>query len=420
VERLRQDRVFVPTMLVLLGAMICLRMPDIIATGRFWCEEGNVFFHNAWVLPPGKALFNPFGGYLNLAANAATLAGRWLLPVWLAPYATISLALAVQLCPLALLLTARDAWLRPPLVRICAVLLVLFVPAVEEIWLNSLHCQFELALCCGIMLVLQAEPRRTGIAAFRTALLFIAPLCGPGAIAFLPLYLIRAALERDRGRGWQALALAGGSVLQLGLFMHAEGSRGYSLDPIVLLDIVAVRHIYLPFLGIARTEILAPLVEARRAAGHVPITATVLPVLVFVPVLAATLWRWRMSPAFWLLAAGGSFACISYFGAIGGAEGLVHARAGGRYIFVPQALFSLCVLALAAGAERWIARAATVAVLWLLVLGGIEFVRPWPFIGHGPSWRREVAIWQADPAYTPHVWPYSWAPVSLPRAATGG
>ena len=81
VERLQQDRVFVPTIFVLLGAMICLRMPDIIATGRFWCEEGNVFFHNAWVLPAGKALFNPFGGYLNLAANAATLAGRWLLPV---------------------------------------------------------------------------------------------------------------------------------------------------------------------------------------------------------------------------------------------------------------------------------------------------------------------------------------------------
>jgi hypothetical protein len=403
-------------MLALLAAMICLRMPNIIAVGRFWCEEGNVFFHNAWVLPPGKALFNPFGGYLNLAANAATLASRWLLPVQLAPYLTIAVALAVQLCPLLLLLTARDAWLRPPLVRVAAVLLVLFVPAVEEVWLNTLHCQFQLALCCGIILALQPEPRLTGAAWFRYALLFVAPLCGPGAIALLPLYFARAALDRDSRRLRQALALTTGSALQLVLFFHNEASRGYSLDPVVLLDIFTVRHLYLPFLGVARTEALAPLIEARRLAGHVPVTATALPVLVFGPFLVVTLWRRRTLPAFWLLAAGGLFACASYFGAIGGAEGLIHARAGGRYIFVPQALFSLAVLALAATGPRWTARGAAAVVLWLLVLGGAEFAHPWPFIGHGPSWRDEVAAWQADPAHELHVWPASWAPVSLPRS----
>ncbi len=387
-------------------------MPDIILTGRFWCEEGNVFFHNAWVMPPFQALFNSFGGYLNLAANAGTLAARWLLPVALAPYLTITLSLLVQLCPPLLLLQAQDAWLQPVCVRIAAVLLILFVPAVEEVWLHTLHCQFHLALCVGIILVLQAEPWR--VSWFRYGLLFLAPLCGPGAIAFLPIYAVRAVVERDRARVCQLAALTLSSVLQLGLFYRHEHSRGYAFNPVILLDVFAIRHLYLPFLGIVWTDHLAPLVAARLHAGFVPKVATALPVLVFGPYLVLTLWRRQTRPAFWLLLAGGLIGCASYFGALGGAEGLIHARAGGRYIFVPQALFSLSILALAATSTGWARRGAWVVVAWLLVLGGAEYVQPWPFIAHGPSWRAEVAKWEADPSYRLHVWSADWTPVSLP------
>ena len=145
--------------------------------------------------------------------------------------------------------------------------------------------------------------------------------------------------------------------------------------------------------------------------------ATLLPLLTFGPFLILTLRQRPARPAFWFLAAGTVVACASYFGAIGGAEGLVHARAGGRYIFVPQALFSLSVLALAATASGWTARTAWIAAGWLVVLGGTEFTRPWPFIATGPSWRAEVATWHRDPAYALHVWPETWARVALPPNA---
>ena len=48
--------------------LICLRMPEIVIRGRFWAEEGVVFFHNAWTLPWSKALLTPLGGYLPLIA----------------------------------------------------------------------------------------------------------------------------------------------------------------------------------------------------------------------------------------------------------------------------------------------------------------------------------------------------------------
>ena len=135
--RTRPSNHLVVAVLLLCALLVCARMPNIVIEGRFWAEEGNVFFHNAWTLPPLRALFTSYAGYLNLATNAATLAARWLLPLRLAPYLTILVGLLGQLCAPLLLLTARDAWLGPTWRRIVAVLLVLLVP--EALFVTYLH-----------------------------------------------------------------------------------------------------------------------------------------------------------------------------------------------------------------------------------------------------------------------------------------
>ncbi len=175
-----------------------------------------------------------------------------------------------------------------------------------------------------------------------------------------------------------------------------------------------MRHLYVPFLGIAHTELAARLIEARRQSGHVPLKATQLPILVFGALLASTLRRRESRPAFWLLTGSGMVACVSYFGAIGGAEGLIDPRLGGRYVFVPQALLSLSILALASTAPRWTSRGATAAVLWLLAVGGDAYRHPWGFIADGPSWRRQVALWHGDPTHGLRVWPEPWPAFPLP------
>ena len=123
------------------------------------------------------------------------------------------------------------------------------MPAVEEVWLNTLHCQFQLTLCCGILLALDPDPGSAGRRRFGQLILFLAPLCGPGAIATLPLFVARSVVDRSVGRARQTLPLAVGSVLQLTLFFHHESVRGYGLDPFLLLDIFTVRHLMLPFGG---------------------------------------------------------------------------------------------------------------------------------------------------------------------------
>ena len=391
--------------LLLYAGLVLLRMPEIVLKGRFWAEEGAIFFANAWTLDPLHALAMPVGGYLNLVANAATLAARWFVPVASAPYLTIAVALAFQLVPPLILLTARDAWLRPWPVRLAGVALLLLVPGSDEIWLQTLHCQFELAVACGLILALEVP--RGGRRVFSLGLLVLAPLCGPGAIALTPLFLLRALLDRTSGRAMQLGALALGSAVQMAFFFSFGTERSYTLDPVVILSVVTVKDLVVPFTGITSSAGKVVRLQAAVAAGDVPLLVVLAPLVVFGGT-AAIIWRAGNRPAFWLLAGAAISALSAYVGALDGTIALIHTRAGARYAFVPLSLTALTFLALGAASKpfwRWPAAAVCV---WLLIVGIRAYVSPSRPFADGPSWRQQVALWHADPAYVMRLWPAPW------------
>jgi hypothetical protein len=116
----------------------------------------------------------------------------------------------------------------------------------------------------------------------------------------------------------------------------------------------------------------------------------------------------RRSPAVWFFAGFVLVASVTYFGALGHRDMLLMIKVDGRYIYVPQALLSLSVLALAACLSGWRAALAWGVVAWLIVVGAVEYTRPWSYISDGPAWRSEVAKWRADPEYMMKIWPEGW------------
>jgi hypothetical protein len=378
-------------------------MPNILS-GRFWAEEGPVFFVRAWTLPPWHALWLPYGGYLNLAANAAALAARWLVPLRDAPYVTMATGLLFQLLPPALLLTARDAWLQPRAVRLTGLLLVLFLPASEEIWLQTLHCQFELLLCCAMCLALDVAAMRSATGQFRLALLAVAPLCGPLPIVLVPLFLARAAIERAWPRMLQAAVLATAGAVQVLGFLSTPPGRVYALHPLIDLSVITLKHLAIPFLGIAAAERVNAALHAAFDSGHIPVLAVVLPLVIFPAFAWVLLRRGLAAPGIWLFAAAAIIAGASYFGAVGGPTTLLDVRAAQRYAVVPQVLLELALLSLASRS-----RVAQLLVAWLLVVGVTNYWGEAPTGSHGPSWRQEVAAWQADPSHVLQIWPRGWS-----------
>jgi hypothetical protein len=147
-----------PLLLVALFiVLICARMPDVILHGRFWAEEGRDFFRYAWENPWYRALARPYGGYLNVVADGGTLLAHVLVPLKYAPYVTIAIALFFQACPAIMIITGKAAWLRPRWAVLAALFVLATPPVSEEVWLQTLHREFHLALCAGIILTMQTE-----------------------------------------------------------------------------------------------------------------------------------------------------------------------------------------------------------------------------------------------------------------------
>lgn len=403
---------FISMVLFVYAVLICTRAPQIIITGRFWAEEGKVFFYNAVVMPPLKALLNSYGGYLNLVANAATLLAYKTTSIAYAPYVTITIGLIFQLLPPFLLLTAKDEWLRPPLVRMSAVALLLFIPSSSEVWLQVLHCQFELALSSALILSMDTTSGAMG--GLRLFVLFLAPLSGPGSIIFVAPFFLRLLTDRNRARLFQFMAITSGAALQLAFFYHTDGGRGgeHWFQP--ALAAVFCREPLQVFGGLTgeTAKIILHVQQSfdKNSFGLVwPQLATI---FFFGLLLCISLLFKKSRVCFWLLLANATFTGAALFGSIGGAIFQINMYAGERYVFVGQSLLALTVLAMFVTSSAVIRRFTPLVVLWMLAVGMHSYWHPM-FNRTGDAWRPEVHKWEANHSYPMKTWPGNWV-VNLP------
>ena len=234
--------------------LVCARLPNVIHQGRFWAEEGTVFYSNARKLPWLEAIFNSYAGYTNLAANLAGVLAFYLVPLKSAPYISTAFAAIVQTFPCILLCMSSEPWLRDWKVLAVALLIVLVQPASLEIWLSSIGSQCFLNLCVGLILMLQTESNIVK-RLFQYMVLLLAPLSGPGGGFLLPFFIVRAWLEKSKLRAFQAAVLGFGTFVQIAFFVH-KSDRSMSADLPLFLNAMFIKHIVVPFLGrVESTEI---------------------------------------------------------------------------------------------------------------------------------------------------------------------
>ena len=399
-------------LLVGLGLLLALRLPGAWAEGRFQDEEATIFLAFAWNYPWHEALLRPFGGYLNLPVNVITLGlarmvQHGLLPLEHAPYATMVTGLLAQLTVAAVLLRARSHAFAGRAAVLAGLLYLAVAPLTEEVWLNAMHIQFHLALATALLLGVAPATGRPGRIG-ETALLILAPLSGPGAIVFLPLFIARAAIERDRARWRQAALLGAGAAIQLLLFYSGDAGRGAGLDPVSAVTALGLRTIALALLGVAQAKTLGSIAGDQYLAGAIPWELAIFAGLVFAALLLIALRR--RDEALWLFFAAIAAGLLSVtFGiATRFAEDAFLVRSGPRYNYLPIMLFFWGVLALAARPAfpgRGVVRAGVAA---MLIVGLYYYPKPRAAYAAGPGWRAEVRIWRADPTHQLAVWPEPW------------
>src|SRR4051812_27731353 len=166
--------------------LIVRRTPHILLVGRFWAEEGTIYFRDALLGSWADALLAPRMGYFSAWTKLATLAAT-AVPLEWAPLVTVYAALAVQL--MVIWIVARSDAFAGPVARLLAVAVVLFAVPSAEVWLNTANSQFHFALVAAVLLVTApgALP-----AALRLGFLALAAASGPVGVSLAPLFAWRA------------------------------------------------------------------------------------------------------------------------------------------------------------------------------------------------------------------------------------
>jgi hypothetical protein len=184
-----QAAVFLISFLVLFS-----HRPDAILNAQFYAEDGARFYADAYEFG-WRCLLMPYGGYLSTLLRLIGLLTQ-LVPFGLAPLLMNLCAIAIQILPVNLFLSARFRAI-PYNVRVFGSLLYLALPNAFEIHANTTNIQWHLALLALLVLLSQAEAAKAW-RYFDYAVLCFALVDGPLGILLVPVAAILLWLRRDR------------------------------------------------------------------------------------------------------------------------------------------------------------------------------------------------------------------------------
>jgi len=248
-------------------ALACYKQPAILLQGRFFAEEGSYFFPRLCDRGFLDSLSFLFLGRLELVTNlAAWLASHF--PLAHAPRVTVFFALAAQSLPVFLLgYTRRDLGISLAGCFLFTFLLV-SLPQMPEVFLNTTSIHFHFAFLAALILLLPAPQDR--LRHLFRGLLLASGLSGVTASFILPFFLLRAYLEKDRERLYQAIPLISTTLLQTALvLLHGEPrDMGQNLPASAISFII--HQMITPLVGfqaMGQTSVLLQELPARHFAG---------------------------------------------------------------------------------------------------------------------------------------------------------
>lgn len=403
-------------LVVAFAIIVIARIPTIVFDGgRFWAEEGVVYFAACWSHPWYVSWFTVAAdaGYINFAAGFGTWLGLQLGGLMDAPRVTVAFALLIQCLPVYVIITHDFPWRRSLWATMVAVLFCAIAPVTGEVWLNTITSQFQLALAAA--LIFAAPARRPLFSYFDCLVLAFAVMSGPATSFLMPLFVLAAFVERRPIATVQAAIVFTGFLIQVVVFLlHPLPERGSHFGPAELLSVISLHVIVLQVFGLdyARdfARYLGSAYRSRSLLWSGPLIF-----LIFYTGIGWGIVKSRSAVVGRLMMSCLVFGLVSFYEAWAGSfSGFMHVLGGQRYAFAPEVLDSLLVLGLLMAMRGWARWIFVLGTLVLLFTGITNFRRELTLFAHGPAWRPQVIAWRHNPALPLAVWPgLPWA-MSLP------
>ncbi|MBB3066863.1 hypothetical protein [Limibacillus halophilus] len=404
--------------------VIFLRDPEILILGRFWAEEGVVYFSLVWNEGFWAQALLPFNGYYSLfvwlAVGLATL-----VPLDYAPLATGYATLLVMMTgPLLILYAPLSFELSSGRRALCAIFLTL--PYVNTgVWLNSINAQFFFAMATALLLICDLSSRRFLMIA--ALLVLLAGLTGPVSVFLTPLFLVRAVISRERNWWFLALLLTLCAALQSWFMVTAllEGLRstgGVELLGPRLAGFLLKLLLY-PFMLDGARHVA----DAVEQGGLNTIIPHLLAGLALASFLLHLAWHSPRKTGLWLYAALLLGSALSFAGSLQveapSLEQIFHHKNGGRYFVMGNLLLAPLLLLPYRGPHTWLAQVRY--PLTVLLLATVAYSYQTQKL-QGAIWPDEVRQWRENSNYCLQIWPgnpqvgiHSWKMRLLPDQERG-
>lgn len=417
---------------IFFGAMITIfaRQPILFIEPRFWAEEGSRFFSFAFSNPWFVSLVHPVGGYLNFYPNvAATIAANFV-PLTAAPFVTLIAALFVLLTPIAIILFSRSPmWASEKIlsrqIKIAiAVAIVIVAPFSDELWLNTINCQFYFSLIATLLLLEDSDYGRVKRWSYRILL----GLCGvSGAISTVltPLFFCKWFLNKNKENLIQLSIITICLIIQIIIAIKFpynnvahQNSRFVPMDYSLFATISYTNTMSPIFFGFDNTAILANITYTLRqsimnfrAVGNI--------LLLFQIILFASLLSTTKNRKY-LLYLLGAFILLEITGsglAAGDKFAQLYPTSNARYHFAPTVILMLSILISIDFKREVFAFARSTLLLIMLIAslwhGFMEYKSGHSFLASTDeysknNWVKEVAKWEKDNNYGIQIWPSGW------------
>ena len=207
-------------------AVLVARRPSQFLHPYMWVEDGEPILR-AYAERGLASLWEPVSGYLILATKLITLASYQLAFEW-APEIALALSVAFN-CAVVLAVAFSPTHLRWPF--LCAVA-VLVIPVDPEVYAVSLLAFWWAGLLLVLALIWDAD---RGPMWLRGGYVVLGGLSSPFMVAFAPLFVLRALLERRHSEIVIALLAVAVALVQAWvIFAQHQVDYARTLDPHVI------------------------------------------------------------------------------------------------------------------------------------------------------------------------------------------
>ena len=381
--------------------------------GRFWAEEGTIFFPGICTAPGFDGLFFLFNNHLELWSNLGVLISSFA-PTRIAPAITTTYAIILQSIPLAIIAVKRaDLGLSNTSVFIVLLAATGMLQA-AEVWANTINLHFHFLLAASLILALPTNGEK-----WRPLSLILLTMCGLSGIPanFLaPLFIVFAILEKCWIRAMQALVITLTAALQIYLLSQSGYQQDRGLTP--PLDIILFASLTQSYFslfwgfqgGNLSASLLGPLrhpaLTLQTLAGSAFFIGSCL-LIAKTFNLPNSLRHWepdsRRNTKLILAALVALVASITL--AYGDKVDLVSPMGGGRYFFAPNVLLVVLLFSLKAKPHLL----QSIAMVSVVVFSLAKL----PSAHSGPDWGDAVQLLDEatndDQILKLNIWPTGWA-----------